>query len=138
MNIIHKTLFKDVSKIINYYSEQDGVPIHYVCTSAIHEQSDQMYDIFYRETYHPYFGNRYFALTTHSLYGVLIAGADQIEDLVFDMIEVDQVLHYSRDRHDFNAVKEGVSIDGGRAYTRTTSPHLIRRLKIKDGEFYEI
>ena len=38
------------------------VPISYVCTSAVTEHAANAYDIFYRETPHPEFGNFYFGV----------------------------------------------------------------------------
>ena len=50
----------DTEKIIEHYTKKDGVPVTYVCTSALGNEAQAM-DIFFRETPHPEFGNRYFA-----------------------------------------------------------------------------
>jgi hypothetical protein len=56
--IKHEPQF-DTDKICKIYSEKDGVPIKYVCTSALGDEAQAM-DIFYRDTPHPKFGNKYF------------------------------------------------------------------------------
>ena len=56
--IKHEPLF-DTQKVCEHYTEKDGVPITYVCTSALGNEAWAM-DIFYRETPHPEFGNHYF------------------------------------------------------------------------------
>ena len=131
----------DTDKVIAYYSEKDGIDIKYVCTSALGGEAFAM-DIFYRETPHPEFGNRYFGLYFRST-GPLdeqrqlcITNADAIEDVEFGMVEVDGKLHYSQHRHDFYSVG-GVAVDGGRAYFKRAGDMSIpsKFLKVKDGEF---
>jgi hypothetical protein len=138
MNIQHNPIF-DRDAIIDFYSEQDGVPIKYVCTSALDNEAFAM-DIFYRETPHPKFGNRYFGIYSKpDLSGnneamVMIANADSIEDTSFAMVEdFHGNLEYSQHRHDFRMLDNGKMIDGGRAYVR--SKGLLNNFKIKDGEF---
>ena len=121
-NVHHRPIL-DTAKVCEHYSKKDGVPITYVCTSALGSEARAM-DIFYRETPHPEFGNRYFGMYFVST-GPLdeqrqlrITNADKIEDTTFDMIEDENgQLHYSRHRHDYHTVGN-VAIDGGRAYTR--------------------
>ncbi len=60
MNIKHNPIF-DTDTVIASYEKKDGVPITYVCTSALNHGTLAT-DVFYRETPHPEFGNRYFAL----------------------------------------------------------------------------
>lgn len=119
MNIKHNPIF-DITAVIKHYEAKDGVPIKYVCTSAINHGTVAA-DIFYRETAHPVFGNRYFGLYVNPYHNggtqVMITNADGIEGLDFTMIDIDGELHYSQHRHDFRTVGD-VSIDGGRAYTR--------------------
>lgn len=140
-NIIHRPHL-DIEKVCALYSEKDCVPVTYVCTSAITETSDVSADIFFRETPHPEFGNRYFGLYWHHLHvapaRLMITNADKIENLDFDMVEVDRKLHYSRDRHDFYSVGP-VSIDGGRAYLRLLGDIRVpvTKLKVKDGVFVD-
>jgi len=133
--IQHRNIF-DTDKIAQHYSEKDGVPIKYVCTSAI-DGGLQPMDIFYRETPHPEFGNRYFGLFDCAAgLGIFITNADKIEDLEFHMIEDNQGdLHYSRHRHDYFSVDDKF-IDGGRAYSRSNTP--TRAYKVKDGGFHEV
>lgn len=140
MNIAHRPIF-DREKIIEHYSGKDGVPIKYVCTSALGDEARAM-DIFYCETPHPEFGNRYFGLYQTTTWGglaqIMITNADAIEDVEFGMKEHDGKWHYSQHRHDFYTVGD-VSLDGGRAYFRcvgnVSSP--TKFLQVKDGEFVE-
>lgn len=144
MNIQHNPIF-DTKKVIEVYSEKDGVQISYVCTSAPSVSDAYAVDIFYRETPHPVFGNRYFGLYQNSFgddIQVMIMNADKIEDLTFEMIEVDGVFHYSQHRHDYRGIGNGIAIDGGREYYRASfsDPAYYascqrKTLKVKDGEF---
>lgn len=148
MNIHHRSIF-NTKKVEQHYTEKDGVEVKYVCTSAI-DNGAMCMDIFYRETPHPEFGNRYFGLyidqnyldsidnTIASKSNPRIANADAIEDVEFEMVEVNGELHYSRHRHDFFSVGD-VSIDGGRAYLRLVGNinHPVRKLSVRDGEFVE-
>ena len=137
MNIQHSPLF-DTAKVEKLYSEKDGVPVKYVCTSATSEHAAHAADIFYRETPHLEFGNRYFGLYKNPysyLALLMITDADQIESLDFGMIEDDGKYYYSQHRHDYKVVGEKM-IDGGRAYIRSGA-HAVQVLKIKDGEFVE-
>lgn len=140
-NIDHRPLF-DTDKVCEHYSAKDGVPVKYVCTSALGSEAQAM-DIFYRETPHPEFGNRYFGLYNANDYGgvrggIMITNADAIEDVEFGMKEVDGQWHYSQHRHDFHTVGD-VSLDGGRAYFRVVGNvnKPTKWLKVKDGEFVE-
>jgi hypothetical protein len=136
MMIKHEPLF-ETDKIVKHYEEKDGVPIKYVCTSALGGQ-DFAVDIFYRTTPHPDFGNRYFGLY-RNMYAagaqICITNADIIEDLEFAMLQDEEgVLHYSAHRHDFKVVGDDM-IDGGRAYTRASVGANVQPYKVKDGEF---
>lgn len=138
-NIAHRPKF-DTAKVCEHYSAKDGVPVKYVCTSALGGQEFAV-DIFYRETPHPEFGNHYFGLY-HNPYSdnaeIMITNADKIEELEFGMKEHDGQWHYSQHRHDFYTVGD-VSLDGGRAYFRCVgnvrSP--TKFFAVKDGEFVE-
>jgi len=140
MNIQHRPIF-NTQKVIEHYSEKDGVDIKYVCTSALGDEARAM-DIFYRETPHPEFGNHYFGLWWSRPIGargqLMITNADKIEDVEFGMKEYEGEWHYSQHRHDFYTVGD-VSLDGGRAYFRcvgnVNSP--TKWLVVKDGEFVE-
>ena len=147
--IHHEPIF-DTEKVCKHYSEKDGVPVKYVCTSATNEYGTFACDVFYRETPHPEFGNRYFALFSRSTgpkeeqRQLLITNADKIEDLTFHMIysKLDEHWHYSQHRHDFRPVPgANLNIDGGRSYVRIVGDihgHYERkRMKVKDGEFVE-
>jgi hypothetical protein len=141
-NINHRPITK-VQSVIEAYTKKDGVTITYVCTTST-EHGAGFGDVFYRDTPHPEFGNRYFMisidtttrLTKEPLY--LISDADWVEDLSFGMVEVAGQYHYSRGRHDYLEV-DGFTVDGGRSYVSrggATVPPVIN-LKVKDGNFVE-
>jgi hypothetical protein len=140
MNIRHRPIF-DVEKVTKHYSEKDGVPVKYVCTSAPNKHADYAADIYYRETPHPEFGNRYFGLYQVSTgpkpeqRQIRITNVDMIEDLDFTMVEVDDQLHYSQHRHDFCSFENGNMIDGGRSYSRSSG--VVTYYKVVNGEFVE-
>ena len=118
MNIQHAAHFNR-KKITEHFSKKDGVPVKYVCTSALGE-SDQSMDIYYRETPHPQFDNRYFGLfVNHFTNNLMITNADKIEGALFAMIQdEDGKYWYSSHRHDC-LFRDGCMIDGGRSYVRT-------------------
>ena len=141
-NIAHRPITK-IQSVIDSYTKRDGVPITYVCTTST-EFGVTFGDVFYRDTPHPEFGNRYFMIVADVAARLSIAprtvivAADWVEDLTFGMIEVDGQHHYSRGRHDYLSVG-GYSIDGGRAYVQiggVTVPPVLS-LKVKDGNFVE-
>ena len=77
--IKHQPLF-DTDKIVDHYERKDGVTIKYVCTSALGGQ-DFSVDVFYRDTPHPQFGNRYFGIYRNMFAAgaqILITNADVI------------------------------------------------------------
>jgi len=135
VNIAHRPLF-DTDKVCEHYSAKDSVAVKYVCTSALGSEAQAM-DIFYRETPHPDFGNRYFGLYYIGK-NVMIANADAIESAEFTVMEVNGGWHYSQHRHDFYTVGD-VSLDGGRAYFRCVGNvnRPTKNVKIKDGNFVE-
>ena len=134
--IKHESLFS-TSKLEQLYTEKDGVPVKYVCTSALGPQTFAA-DIFYRETPHPEFGNHYFGVYSNQYAGgamIMIANADKIEDLEFGMVkDSDGNLHYSSHRHDYKVTDAGNMIDGGRAYIKRSGDVTI--FEIRNGEFY--
>lgn len=131
--IKHEPLF-DTKKVEELYTQKDGVAVKYVCTSAPNEYGTYAADIFYRETPHPEFGNRYFGLFNNHMGQIMITNADMIEDLQFAMIEDNNGdLHYSAHRHDYKVIDDKM-IDGGRSYIKTNADTLSYR--VKDGEFY--
>jgi hypothetical protein len=142
MNIKHHPLF-DTEAVTKFYSEKDGVPVTYVCTSAPNKEADYAADIFYRETPHPEFGNRYFGLYMNMDNQIMITNCDMIEDLSFNMIEGPNGWEYSQHRHDYRQVGN-YAIDGGRGYSRlisstdTITVLEIKRMKVKDGKFEEV
>jgi cytochrome oxidase Cu insertion factor (SCO1/SenC/PrrC family) len=121
----------DTKKVIEHYEQKDGVSIAYVCTTDI-STSDNPVDVFFRESPHPEFGNRYFGLRNHSG-SVYITNADQIEELSFAMITDNEgTYHYSQSHHDYKEI-DGKMIDGGREYIRSTAGYEL--FKVKDGQF---
>lgn len=136
-NIKHIPIF-NIENIIEIYSEKDGVPIKYVCTTSF--SGDDCGDIFYRESPHPEFGNKYFGIKENPFTNkIYIYNADKVEDLVFSMIKYMDSYYYSRYRHDCVPIKNTSNfIDGGRDYCRIGGDlkdcH-IATFKIKDGEF---
>ena len=134
--IKHEPLF-NTQKVCEHYSEKDGVPVTYVCTSALGNEAQAM-DIFFRETPHPEFGNRYFGLYRNAISGnLMITNADRIESVEFGLIEDDtDDLQYSAHRHDYKQFNNGNMIDGGRAYIRSSGCKLYV-YRVKDGEMVE-
>lgn len=141
MNINHRPIF-DTKTVEEFYTKKDGVPVKYVCTSALGDE-DFAGDIFYRDTPHPEFGNRYFQLFFNGYGGskldsYSIRSADKVEELEFTMLDTIYGYHYSQHRHDFLTVG-AVSIDGGRAYTRTLGFAVKTKIfKLKNGEFVNV
>lgn len=141
MNIKHHPLF-DTARAEKLYSEKDNVTVKYVCTSAIGSEAQAM-DIFYRETPHPKFGNRYFGLYRNQHFAsdgtVMITNADKIEEAEFGMIEGTEGWEYSQHRHDYRQVGD-CAIDGGRSYVKRVGDLSVptKYMKIVDGEFVEV
>jgi hypothetical protein len=120
--------------VVNHYSEKDGVPIKYVCTTDFNA-SDRPVDIFYRETAHPKFGNKYFGVAPdYESDNFVIFNADKVEDFTFGMVEDDDGdMQYSRSHHDYKSFKNGNMIDGGRQYIRSSLNSQI--YVIREGQF---
>jgi hypothetical protein len=95
-------------------------------------------DIFYRDTPHPRFGNRYFGLLIDLHGSIVITGADNIEGQYVHTITDDEGReHYSRHRHDFVDLPNGLFIDGGRQYVRTNPNTNIKTYVVTDGQIVE-
>jgi len=140
--IIKHSPILDTKRVCELYSEKDGVPVSYVCTSAIESEAQAM-DIFYRETPHPEFGNRYFGI--YRAFGlaevdpqIFICNADKIEEAEFGMVEGPNGWEYSQHRHDYRQVGN-CAVDGGRAYFRRVGDlnAPAKYMKIVDGKFVE-
>ena len=130
MDIKHPKIF-DTETVESHYTEKDGVPVKYVCTTDL-KASDRPADIFYRGTPHPEFGNRYFGLLRNND-RVLITNADMVEDFEFGMIkDKHNQWFYSSSHHDCIFI-DGKMIDGGRKYIRSTGTDGV--FKIKNGSF---
>lgn len=128
MNIKHYPVTK-VEQVEKVYSEKDGVSVKHVCTT---EFRDFVADVFYRETPHPDFGNKYFAILFRGD-KPYIANADQIENFSFGMVENDEgSLEYSQSRHDYKSFKNGNMIDGGRDYIRSSGK--VKIFTVRDGK----
>ena len=143
MNVLNEPLF-DIDRVTKLYTEKDGVPVKYVCTSAPNENATYAADIYYRETPHPQFGNHYFGLFySPASTQLMITNADTIEDLTFTAIysNVSEQWVYSQHRHDYREVPgENIAIDGGRSYVRMAGDFnsaKVKTLIVKDGEFME-
>ena len=143
-SINHDPIF-DTAKVEAHYSEKDGVEVKYVCTSAMTEHGASAADIFYRETPHPEFGNRYFCLyyspSTRLIRErhIMITDCDTIENLEFGMIEGDDGWEYSQHRHDYRVVGK-CAIDGGRSYVRRVGDLSVpcKMMKVMQGQFVEV
>ena len=141
MDIKHHPLF-ETARVEKLYSEKDGVDVKYVCTSAPNKSATYAADIFYRETPHPEFGNRYFGLYRNPHFAsdgtIMIINADLVEDFEFGMVEGPVGWEYSQHRHDYRQVGD-CAVDGGRSYFKRvgdlTAP--VKYMKIVDGEFIE-
>jgi hypothetical protein len=132
MTIKHYPVF-DTNKIIEHYGDKDGVPVQYVCTTDL-ALSDCPADVFYRETPHQEFGNRYFGLYSDKEGRVMITNADGVEEFEFGMVENDDgELEYSQSHHDYKLFENGNMIDGGRQYIRSSLGCDVYR--VKDGGF---
>lgn len=131
MNIQHYPQF-DTAKVIKLYEDKDGVPITYICTSDL-TASDVPMDIFYRETPHPKFGNRYFGLFYRKEL-LMITSADKVEELEFGMVECDGNYYYSQSHHDYKVLENGNMIDGGRSYIRSSAGCVVV-MRIINGKF---
>jgi len=135
MDIKHPYQF-DREKIESHYTEKDGVPVKYVCTTDL-KASDVPVDIYYRATPHPEFGNRYFGLYHDNIRDhMMICNADIVEDFEFGMIkDSDNNWYYSSSHHDCIFI-DGKMIDGGRVYIRSTG--LDGVFKVKNGNFERV
>ena len=132
MTIKHYPVFP-TEKVIEHHTEKDGVPVQYVCTTDL-ALSDTPADVFYRDTPHPEFGNRYFGLYSDREGRVMITNADGVEEFEFGMVVNDEGdWEYSQSHHDYKQFQNGSMIDGGRSYIRSSGHHVVYR--IVDGEF---
>ncbi len=133
----HAPVF-NTEKIVDIYEKKDEVPVKYVCTTDL-QASDLPVDIFYRDTPHPEFGNRYFGLYKNRYSEdakIMITNADIVEKYEFGMIkDRDGMMWYSQSHHDCLFIDGGM-IDGGRQYVRGTNISGI--YKIVDGEFVKM
>lgn len=132
MNFKHYPNFK-IEEICKIYTKEEGVPISYVCTTDL-KASDNPVDVFYRETPHPEFGNRYFGLYWDNVRNApMITNADMVEELQFGVVENDNgELEYSESHHAYKSFENGNMIDGGRLYIRATGP--VDIYVVKNGE----
>lgn len=122
--------------IEEHYSKRDGVPIKYVCSTDL-KASDVPADIFFRETPHPEFGNRYFGLYVDPFSSdLMITDADYVEELEFGMVEdKNGDLWYSQCHHDCIFI-DGNMIDGGRQYIRSQGD--VQLFKVINGEMKKV
>lgn len=133
MNIKHNPVF-NTAAVEQLYSEKDGVEVKYVCTTDL-RNSDVPADVFFRETPHPQFGNRYFGMLVHNG-TTYITDADIVETFEFGMVENDNgELEYSESHHDYKSFDNGNMIDGGRQYIRTSKGADV--YVVRDGQLLE-
>lgn len=138
MNIKHEPVIGQ--KVFDFFHIED---LDYVCTTEL-TVSDVIYDIYYRETPHPKFGNCYVGvrpIIVNTNPNIEYVNADMIEELIFAMIEYNGVWYYSQSHHHCNSPAKGIAIDGGRQYTRVLgyeSDLVCKRFQIKQGKFKEI
>jgi hypothetical protein len=127
----------NTDKVIKHYSQKDNAPITYVCTTDF-KVSDRPVDIFYRETPHPTFGNRYFAIAVNYEDGSYsIFNADEIEGFTFGLVEDDDGdLQYSQSHHEYKSFENGNMIDGGRRYIRSSRNNVCIYV-VRDGKMVE-
>lgn len=118
--IKHNSYFV-VDQVVQHFKKRDSVSIIYVCTTALGNGTDA-YDVFYRSTPHPQFGNHYFGVRPALGEGsMFICDDDVVEGMQLACVEdINGALHYSAHRHDCVKLDNGNMIDGGRAYTRAT------------------
>ena len=124
----------NTTEVEKVYSEKDQVPVKYVCTTSLTPRGHP-FDVFFRETPHPKFGNRYFGID-----GKWITNGDAVESMCFECLEGPLGWTYSHHVHDFVGIGDDVAIDGGREYTKVSfksSDNLPKRkrFKVKDGQF---
>jgi hypothetical protein len=100
--------------------------------------SDRPVDIFYRNTPHPTFGNRYFGIgINHEDGSYVIFNADEIESFTFGLVEDDDGnLQYSQSHHEYKSFDNGNMIDGGRRYIRS-SRNNVSIYVVRDGKMVE-
>jgi hypothetical protein len=127
----------NTDKVIEHYSQKDNVPINYVCTTDF-RMSDRPADIFYRDSPHPEFGNRYFGIAVNYEDGsYTIFNADEIESFTFGLVEDDDGnLQYSQSHHEYKSFDNGNMIDGGRRYIRS-SRNNVSIYVVRDGKMVE-
>lgn len=120
MNVKHYPIF-NTEEVCKLYTEKDGVAVTYVCTTDL-KASDVPVDVFYRETPHPQFGNKYFGLYyDHIRDCMMITNADIVETFEFGCVENDAgELEYSQSHHDYKQFENGNMIDGGRQYVKSS------------------
>ena len=93
--------------------------------------------IFYTKEAHPK-GSNYFALFHRGDSFMITDGLPSIKDVVFQGLEAEGEVIYSRYRHDFREGKNGAFVDGGRDYFRyggdKFDDYNVVKFKIVDGE----
>ena len=102
-------------------------------------QGDECADVFYQAT-PPVDGySNYFALIIQGGTTYITSGASAVEGVIDGVIADDGEIIYSRYRHDGRYSKDrSAFIDGGRDYLRCSMPCVNIRMKIIDGEFYQL
>ncbi len=95
LTIVHSPV-GDVKALEKFYSEKDGVPCTYVLTTCNPQDKSRrmydMYDIFYRETPHPVFGNKYFGISSSGY----ICNGDFVAGMPVSLIEANKKYFYGQ------------------------------------------
>lgn len=100
---------------------------------------DDCGDVYYQETPPVEGYSNYFALIYHNGGTYITSGASAVEGIIDGVIALDGEVIYSRYRHDYRTSTDGSTfIDGGRDYVRGGMVGNYIKLKIVDGEWYQL
>jgi hypothetical protein len=102
-------------------------------------QGDDCGEVFYQETPPVEGYSNYFALIRQAGVVYIASGASAVEGVLDGVIANDGEIIYSRYRHDGRYSQDrSAFIDGGRDYLRCNVPCVNIRMKIINGEFYQL
>ena len=100
---------------------------------------DSCGDVYYQETPPVEGYSNYFALIIQGGTLYITSGASAVEGIIDGVIALDGEVIYSRYRHDYRTSTDGSTfIDGGRDYVRGGMVGNYIKLKIVDGEWYQL
>lgn len=102
-------------------------------------QADDCGEVFYQETPPVEGYSNYFALVYQGGTLYITSGASAVEGVIDGVVAADGEIIYSRFRHDFRYSKDHTTfIDGGRDYVHCGLPCVNIRMKVVDGEWYQL